>query len=75
MWPFMPTGRSEFTDPGYGILMNYEGHKAEFEVPRNVYRLDAHSGEATAVLEGFGRAQWSLLLAGLGQALCGRYRR
>ena len=30
-----------FTDPGYGILSNYEGHKAPFELPANVYRLDA----------------------------------
>ena len=38
-----------FTDPGYGILMNYEGHKAPFELPTNVYRLDPESGEATVV--------------------------
>ena len=29
-----------FTDPGYGIDGPYEGHKAEAELPRNVYRLD-----------------------------------
>jgi gluconolactonase len=29
-----------FTDPGYGIMSNYEGHKAPFELPANVYRLD-----------------------------------
>ncbi len=44
-----------FTDPGYGILMNYEGHKADFELPRNVYRIDPHSGQSTVVLEGFDR--------------------
>ncbi|MCB0063931.1 MAG: SMP-30/gluconolactonase/LRE family protein [Caldilineaceae bacterium] len=44
-----------FTDPGYGILMNYEGHRAEFELPRNVYRIDAKTGQATVVLEGFDR--------------------
>ena len=33
-----------FTDPGYGILMNYEGHKAEFEQPTRVYRLDPVTG-------------------------------
>ncbi len=38
-----------FTDPGYGILMNYEGHMAPFELPTNVYRLDPESGEATVV--------------------------
>ena len=29
-----------FTDPGYGILGDYEGGKAEFELPTNVYRID-----------------------------------
>ena len=38
-----------FTDPGYGIMSNYEGHKATFELPANVYRLDAKSREATVV--------------------------
>lgn len=38
-----------FTDPGYGILTNYEGHKAEFELPPNVYRLDPATGEVTVV--------------------------
>lgn len=42
-----------FTDPGYGILMNYEGHKAEYELPTRVYRLDPHSGAATVVTEDF----------------------
>ncbi|MFN2202536.1 MAG: SMP-30/gluconolactonase/LRE family protein, partial [Caldilineaceae bacterium] len=27
-----------FTDPGYGIMLNYEGEKAEFELPTTVYR-------------------------------------
>jgi hypothetical protein len=38
-----------FTDPGYGIMSNYEGHKASFEVPANVYRLDPNTREATVV--------------------------
>lgn len=29
-----------FTDPGYGIDGPYEGHNAEAELPRNVYRPD-----------------------------------
>ncbi len=29
-----------FTDPGYGILSDYEGHIDKFELPANVYRLD-----------------------------------
>ena len=39
-----------FTDPGYGIMSNYEGHKASFELPANVYRLDPDSREATVVV-------------------------
>src|SRR4051812_32910734 len=38
-----------FTDPGYGIMSNYEGHKANFELPGNVYRLDPKTREATVV--------------------------
>jgi gluconolactonase len=40
-----------FTDPGYGILMNYEGHRAAPELPTRVYRLDPASGKATAIIE------------------------
>lgn len=39
-----------FTDPGYGIMTNYEGHKASFELPTNVYRLDPKTREATVVV-------------------------
>ncbi len=39
-----------FTDPGYGIMSNYEGHKAKFELPANVYRLDPEAREATVVV-------------------------
>ncbi len=38
-----------FTDPGYGIMSNYEGHKAAFELPANVYRLDPKTRVATVV--------------------------
>lgn len=44
-----------FTDPGYGILMNYEGYKAEPEQPNRVYRLDPSTGEATVVADDFVR--------------------
>ena len=39
-----------FTDPGYGIMSNYEGHKAAFEIPANVYRLDPKTHEVTVVI-------------------------
>jgi gluconolactonase len=42
-----------FTDPGYGIFGNYEGHKAELELPPRVYRLDPKSGQATIVADDF----------------------
>ena len=38
-----------FTDPGYGIMSNYEGHKAAFELPCNVYRLDPGTRQASVV--------------------------
>ena len=38
-----------FSDPGYGIMSNYEGHKAAFELPPNVYRLDPKTRVATVV--------------------------
>jgi gluconolactonase len=39
-----------FSDPGYGIMSNYEGHKAAFELPANVYRLDPKTHAATVVV-------------------------
>jgi gluconolactonase len=44
-----------FTDPGYGIDGPYEGHAAEAELRRNVYRLDPDSGRATVVADDFVR--------------------
>ena len=38
-----------FTDPGYGIMSNYEGHKATFELPTAVYRLDPKTHELAVV--------------------------
>ena len=38
-----------FTDPGYGILGNYEGHKAAFELPPNVYRIDPRTNALAVV--------------------------
>jgi gluconolactonase len=39
-----------FTDPGYGIMSNYEGHKAQLDLPCNVYRLDPMSRELTVIV-------------------------
>jgi gluconolactonase len=38
-----------FTDPGYGIMSDYEGHRATFELPAVVYRLDPKTREVTVV--------------------------
>jgi len=38
-----------FTDPGYGIMGDYEGHKAAFELPCNVYRIDPNTRDLTIV--------------------------
>ena len=40
-----------FTDPIFGILGNYEGHKAESEVPQAVYRVDGETGEPTVIAD------------------------
>jgi gluconolactonase len=41
-----------FTDPTFGILSEYEGHRAEPQLPTNVYRVDASSGAVTVVAPG-----------------------
>jgi gluconolactonase len=38
-----------FTDPHYGIISDYEGHRAEAELPCSVYRIDP-SGTVEAVI-------------------------
>jgi gluconolactonase len=41
-----------FTDPPYGIISDYEGHKAESELGAcYVFRLDPHSGELSIVTD------------------------
>lgn len=42
-----------FTDPHYGIISDYEGHRAAEELPCNVYRVDPQTGVAEAVLTDF----------------------
>jgi gluconolactonase len=43
-----------FTDPGYGIDSDYEGHKAESEIgSHNVYRIDPGTGEVRLAADGF----------------------
>ena len=40
-----------FTDPAFGLLSDYEGERAEQELPLNLYRLDPATGQA-AVMDG-----------------------
>lgn len=39
-----------FTDPGWGIEGNYEGTKADKEIPQYVFRIDADTGEGVPVI-------------------------
>jgi gluconolactonase len=39
-----------FTDPGYGIMSDYEGRRAVFELPTAVYRLSPGDGGAEPVI-------------------------
>jgi gluconolactonase len=41
-----------FTDPVFGIAGDYEGDRAEAELPQNVYRLDPGTGHLDVVAEG-----------------------
>lgn len=41
-----------FTDPPFGIVSDYEGDRAEPELPTNVYRVDGQTGQLTVVAEG-----------------------
>jgi gluconolactonase len=40
-----PDGGIWFTDPGYGSLSDYEGHKGALEIKEAVYRIDPTTGK------------------------------
>jgi gluconolactonase len=44
-----PDGGIWFTDPGYGTLMDYEGHKGELLHKEAVYRVDGKTGQVAKV--------------------------
>jgi len=46
-----PDGGIWFTDPGYGIMGNYEGHKDKLQIKEAVYRIDAKSGKMEMVTD------------------------
>jgi gluconolactonase len=44
-----PDGGIWFTDPGYGSLMNYEGHKGELHLKEAIYHIDPKTGKMAVV--------------------------
>jgi len=46
-----PDGSVWFTDPGYGSLSNYEGHKRELTIKEAVYRIDTQTGKMTMLTD------------------------
>jgi gluconolactonase len=46
-----PDGAIWFTDPGYGALMDYEGHKGEMLLKEAVYRVDGKTGQMTMLTD------------------------
>jgi gluconolactonase len=46
-----PDGGIWFTDPGYGSMGNYEGHKGELQIKEAVYRIEPKSGKMELVLD------------------------
>jgi gluconolactonase len=46
-----PDGGIWFTDPGYGSMGNYEGHKGVLEIKEAVYRIDPKTGTLALVTD------------------------
>jgi gluconolactonase len=46
-----PDGGIWFTDPGYGALSDYEGHKGALEIKEAVYRIDPGSAKLEKVTD------------------------
>jgi len=44
-----PDGGIWFTDPGYGAMMNYEGHKAALQIKEATYRIDPKTAKMEVV--------------------------
>jgi gluconolactonase len=50
-----PDGAVWFTDPGYGIMNDYEGRAATAELPTAIYRVDPDGGDPELVLDDLDR--------------------
>ena len=46
-----PDGGIWFTDPGYGVMGNYEGQKSELQIKEAVYRIDPATGKLQVVAD------------------------
>ena len=46
-----PDGGIWFTDPGYGIMMHYEGHKDELLLKEAIYRIDPKTAQMEMVTD------------------------
>lgn len=46
-----PDGSVWFTDPGYGSLGNYEGHKGELQLKEAIYHIDPTTTKVTMVTD------------------------
>lgn len=46
-----PNGGIWFTDPGYGILGNYEGHKGHMDMKEAVYHVDPATGKIEMITD------------------------
>ena len=62
-----PNGDIWFTDPGYGSLMNYEGHRADTGSPQPfqkeaVYRIDVRQGRLVKLTDEYGD-EWPFNIA------------
>lgn len=46
-----PDGGIWFTDPGYGSMGHYEGHKGTLELKESIYRIDGKTGKIARVMD------------------------
>src|SRR4051812_37952619 len=46
-----PDGGVWFTDPGYGIMSNYEGHKDALQIKEAIYRIDPKTSKMDIVTD------------------------
>ena len=50
-----PDGGVWFTDPGYGSMGNYEGHKGELQLKEAIYRIDPKTATLAVVTDAFAK--------------------